>query len=217
MRILNICLILIFCRNHCFNYFDLYHVWSAILRKGFLSIFIPFTLLGPMYGQEKLPIHLSKSKIQWLGEYTFFFGGHEGTIDLNEGYITRNGDLITGGTFAIDMNTITNTDIKKEDSNQSLVDHLKGSDFFDVQNFPFANLKITDVSYENETRLKIFADLTIRGITEPIDFRAEYLHELSQIKAKFKIDRRRWNINYTSKFRNSAISDAIGFIVELSF
>jgi len=135
---------------------------------------------------------------------------------FKEGYVTKEGDNLTGGSFIIDMNSIKNTDLKDKDPNERLVDHLKESDFFDVKNFPLTELTITDVHYEDKARMKIFADLTIKGITEPISFIAEYQISTSHITAKFKIDRRRWNINYTSKWKDSSISDAIGFLIELS-
>ena len=33
---------------------------------------------------------------------------------------------------------------------------------------------------------------------------------------RFKIDRKEWNVNYKSKFKNGAISDAIGFEVTIN-
>ena len=35
------------------------------------------------------------------------------------------------------------------------------------------------------------------------------------MKTRFKIDRKRWNVNYKSKFKDGAISDAIGFEVSI--
>ncbi|WP_353780003.1 YceI family protein [Winogradskyella sp. 3972H.M.0a.05] len=160
---------------------------------------------------EKLDIDITKSQLKWIGEYTFYFGGHEGIVDFKEGYFIKNGDVITGGKFVIDMHSIACTDNGEIDRDSGLVDHLKDEDFFEVNNFPEATMVITNVSYENNTRLKIFANLTIKGITHAINFRAEVDYEKEELIAKFKIDRQRWGIDYNSKLRDGAISDAIGF------
>jgi polyisoprenoid-binding protein YceI len=186
------------------------------MKTVLLVIVITICSILRSYGQEHLKIDNSKSEIKWSGEYTFYFGGHDGTISFSEGYFIKNNDVITGGEFIIDMNSIVCDDIKKEDANESLVDHLKDPDFFDVAKFPTAKIAITEVHYIDSTQMKVYADLTIKGITKPISFQAEVDFETKQMTTKFKIDRMLWNISYNSKMRDGAISDAIGFEVRLS-
>lgn len=166
--------------------------------------------------QKKLDINIEKSNIHWYGYYTFYFGGHDGNINIKEGHLIKTGDKITGGEFVIDMNTITNLDIKKADANASLVDHLKDPDFFDVAKHPEAKLVFKEVKYHDATHMKVTADLTIKGKTNPIEFQAEVNFENKQMTTRFKIDRMKWNVSYNSKMRDGAISDAIGFEVTLS-
>ena len=170
---------------------------------------------------ETLKIDTSKSELKWTGEYAFYFGGHQGTVEFKEGYFLKNNGVIIGGEFILDMNSIVSTDNGKIDKNSGLVKHLKNQDFFEVDKFPLAKLEITGVSYNDETSIKIFANLTIKEITLPIDFRAEVDYEKEQLTTKFKIDRTRWNINYNSKeiegkLKDGLISDAIGFEVKLN-
>ncbi|MGK0325541.1 MAG: polyisoprenoid-binding protein YceI [Polaribacter sp.] len=166
--------------------------------------------------QEKLNINSTKSTIKWIGEYTFYFGGHDGNITFKEGYFIKTKDVITGGEFVIDMNTITNNDIEKSSkANENLVNHLKEPDFFDVKKYPLGTLKITKVAYSNTNEARIEADLTLKGITESINFRAEFDYKEKEMKTRFKIDRKKWNVNYKSKMKDSAISDAIGFEVSI--
>lgn len=170
---------------------------------------------------ETLKIDTSKSEIKWTGEYAFYFGGHDGTISFKEGYFIKNKNVIIGGEFIIDMHSILNTDIKEEEANEDLVNHLKNEDFFDVKKFPTAKLIFTSVSYHNTTTMKIYANLTIKDVTLPINFRAEVDYELKQMTTKFKIDRTLWNIKYNSKeiegnLKDGLISDAIGFEVTLA-
>lgn len=166
--------------------------------------------------QEKLNINISKSSIHWEGYYLFYFGGHDGNIQFKKGHFIKTGDRITGGEFLIDMNSMTNLDLDKEDAKESLINHLKDPDFFDVANHPEAKLVFTKVEYNSPTEMKVSADLTIKGNTHPISFNAKVDFEKEQLTTKFKIDRMRWDISYNSKMRDGAISDAIGFDVTIN-
>ncbi|OSY88542.1 hypothetical protein WH52_07285 [Tenacibaculum holothuriorum] len=165
--------------------------------------------------QEKVEINIEKSTIKWIGEYTFYFGGHDGFINFKEGYFIKTDKVITGGEFIIDMNSIVNTDIKEKSPRENLVDHLKKPDFFDVKKYPLAKLVITKVEYSDKTHARIEANLTVKEITKPINFRVEFNYDKKKMKTRFKIDRKKWNVNYQSKFKDSAISDAIGFEVSI--
>lgn len=178
----------------------------------FLILNAPF-----ISAQEKLEIDTSKSKIKWIGEYTFYFGGHEGFIKIKEGHFIKTDHKISGGEFVIDMHSISCKDIDKADANESLVNHLKDPDFFDVEKYPIATLKITSVKYHDQTKMEIEADLTIKQITNSITFQAEVDFNKKEFYSKFKIDRMLWEISYNSNIRDGAISDAIGFEVNLNW
>lgn len=181
------------------------------MKKNIIAI-ICFACISTIgNAQEKLEINITKSSIQWMGELTFSFGGHEGNINFKEGYFIKTGDLITGGEFIIDMNSITNSDIKTKEANENLVRHLKEAVFFDVIKFPSSKLVITKVEYFENNYVTIKANLTIKGITKPIKFNAIVDYEEKNLITKFKIDRKAWNVNYKSKMKDSAISDGIGF------
>ncbi len=123
--------------------------------------------------------------------------------------------MLIGGEFIIDMNSMSNTDIKEKRGKDSLVQHLKEPDFFDVKKYPLAKLAITSVEYFEDKTMRFNANLTIKGITKPIRFNATPNYEEKSLTTRFKIDRKKWNINYKSKFKDSAISDGIGFEVSL--
>ncbi len=174
-----------------------------------------FSVLGS-FAQEKIKVDRTKSIVKWSAEYTFYFGGHAGTIHVSEGHLLKTNEKITGGFFKIDMNTIDNTDIDNAESRKDLVNHLKNEDFFDVKKYPTAMLTITQVHYRDNVHLEVKADLTIKGITLPIEFQAEISADRAKVNSKFKIDRTRWGVNYNNNLKDSAISDAIGFEVTLS-
>lgn len=190
------------------------------MKKRTLLALIALVLIANSYAQKKeienLEIDIKKSELKWSGEYAFYFGGHNGTISFKEGYFIKSNNVITGGEFIIDMNSIMCNDIEDDEANESLVNHLKNEDFFNVKEFKTAKLVITSVDYHNDTQMKVNANLTIKGITLPVNFQAEVNYEKQQMTSKFKIDRQRWGIDYNSKLRDGAISDGIGFEVILS-
>jgi polyisoprenoid-binding protein YceI len=149
------------------------------------------------------------------GELTFHFGGHDGFINFKEGYFIKTKDVITGGEFIIDMNSIINSDIKEKEGKDNLVKHLKDPDFFDVKKHPLARLVITSVEYFEDKSMRIKANLTLKDITKPIRFDARPNYQEKSLTAKFKIDRKKWNVNYKSKMKDYAISDAIGFEITI--
>lgn len=185
------------------------------MKKIIITILCVTCLSTFSAAQEKLDIDISKSTIKWFGEYTFHFGGHYGFITFTKGYFIKTKDVITGGEFIVDMNAITNTDIETEKANKSLVNHLKEPDFFDVKKYPIAKLKITSVEYFEDTSMRFHANLSLKGITKPIQFNATPNYQEKSITTKFKIDRKAWNVSYQSEFKNSLISDAIGFEVHI--
>lgn len=183
------------------------------MKKVILCI-LATTLMGSnLFSQEKLAINTKKSTIKWIGELTFNFGGHDGYINFKEGHFIKENKVITGGEFIIDMNSMTNTDIKEQRGKDGLIKHLKEPDFFDVKKYPTAKLSITSVEYFEDKTMRIYANLTIKGITNPIKFYAKPNYQEESLSARFKIDRKIWGVNYQSKFKNSFISDAIGFEV----
>ena len=106
------------------------------MKKIIITIICITCLSTINNAQEKLHININKSTIKWIGELTFHFGGHDGYINFKEGYFIKSKDVITGGEFIIDMNSITNSDIKEKRGKDSLVKHLMESDFFDVEKHP---------------------------------------------------------------------------------
>lgn len=186
-----------------------------MMKKVIITLIGTVFLLTVSHAQDRLKIDPAKSTVKWIGEYSFYFGGHEGTIDIMDGYFLKT-DVITGGTFTIDMTSILSTDMEPSEAKDNLEKHLKDEDFFDTKTYPVALITITDVQYGSNDGIHFKADLTIKGITNPIKFNATADYASESITTKFRIDRRRWNVNYTSKLRDSAISDAIGFEIKLS-
>jgi polyisoprenoid-binding protein YceI len=52
--------------------------------------------------------------------------------------------------------------------------HLKSGDFFEIEKFPKATFKSTQVVEKGEGKLQIVGDLTVRGVTKPVTLEASY-------------------------------------------
>ena len=143
-------------------------------------------------------VNTKNSKLIWTGSKPT--GSHTGTIDIVSGFLTFDHGNFVGGTFSIDMNTILCTDIASESKSNYFVSHLKDEDFFDVEKFSDANLKITKVFKIDDRNYSVLADLTIKGITNPIAFEAEVTGNGNSFVAasKFTIDRTKWGVEYKS-------------------
>lgn len=183
------------------------------MKKVFLLLLMTLITSAAISSQEKLTINTKKSTIKWIGELVFYFRGHDGYINFKEGFFIKNGDAITGGEFIIDMDSMTNSDIKEQEGKDMLIKHLKDSDFFDVSKYPLAKLVFTKVEYSNANNAHIKANLTLKGITKPIHFDVKFDYVKKEMSSRFKINRRDWNVNYTNKMKDGAVSDAIGFEV----
>ena len=94
-----------------------------------------------IFGINAQKINIQKSTLEWIGKK--IGGQHNGKIQLNSGEIKLANNKIESGSFYIDMNSITCTDLKDDGYNQKLVGHLKSDDFFGVDKYPTANFKIT--------------------------------------------------------------------------
>ncbi len=52
--------------------------------------------------------------------------------------------------------------------------HLRSSDFFDVEKYPHILFKSTKIEVAGSTLLKVHGDLTLHGVTRPVLLHAEY-------------------------------------------
>ena len=146
---------------------------------------------------DNVRVNADSSTIKWIGSKVA--SSHEGNVSISKGVLSIDHGTLVGGEIAIDMRTITNTDMEGR-RKQKLESHLKNEDFFNVEAFPLAIIKITRSVKSKGNMYKILADLTIKGITHPITFEADVNINGANFlaKAKIKIDRTKWGIKYGS-------------------
>jgi len=171
-----------------------------------LAIFLSCSLIAQREGSEKVEIDLRQSKLEWTGKK--LGGEHYGEIQLTSGYLLIDKKKLTGGSFEMDMASITCVDITDAKSNKRLVDHLKSEDFFSVTRFPTSSFVITKVEYKSAEEYVVTGDLTIKGKTNPTKFTARVYTTNSQTVAEAKLvfDRS----NYEVKFGSQSFFDNLG-------
>ena len=171
-------------------------------------------------GSEKyVLIDTKESVVTWRGYNLNGLNSQTGYVYISKGeLLIENGELM-GGIVEVDMNTIED---KKHGRDNKLVNHLKDSDFFEVEKFPFSTIAITRVASINNENKKVTGNLTIKGITHPVTFPAQVEIKEGTVKAngKLVIDRTLWDVRYKSgKFydnlANQAMSDSIEFHMEI--
>jgi polyisoprenoid-binding protein YceI len=135
----------------------------------------------------------AKTTLQWLGEKVL--GQHTGTIKLKDGWLVLNNNKIVSGEFNIDM-----ASIKDSESNAMLEKHLKSDDFFGVEKFPIAKLVLTSSDLFDKGTATVTGSLTIKGVTNPIQFKAllQKKDEGTWFYSNIVIDRTKFNIRYGS-------------------
>jgi hypothetical protein len=155
----------------------------------------------------------SSSLLVWTG--SALGKAHFGTVDF-EGSLGASDGKLMSGLLIFDMRTINTQDLVGS-SKEKLDNHLKNKDFFNIEQFPSAQLAIKSFDGEN-----LIGDLTIKEITKEITFPAELKIKTNSIigKANFTINRTDYGILYNSGnffdiTEDFIISDEIDFKVSI--
>lgn len=186
--------------------------------KNFKTIALAFVVFASLsVTAQTKKIDVATSSIEWLGKKVT--GQHNGTVNFKEGSLTFKGNALKGGTFTVDMNSLTATDLQGEYQGK-LNGHLKADDFFGTANFPTATLVFKKIGSKAKDVYTVTADLTIKGITKPVTF--DMTVNGNTATTTFNIDRTKYDIKYGSKsffdsIGNKAINDEFELKVTLKF
>ena len=160
---------------------------------------------------------IKESSIEWTGKKVI--GAHQGTINLANGHLNMNGNDLVGGVFVADMTSIAVTDLEAGKGKEDLEGHLKSDDFFGVATHPTATVEITSAE-KSEVGYAVKANITIKGITEAIEF--DLNMDESSASTILKIDRTKFGVRYGSgtffdNLGDKAISDIFELKINLKF
>jgi polyisoprenoid-binding protein YceI len=163
-------------------------------------------------------INVEKSKIEWVGKKVT--GAHNGTINFSSGTLVFEGKKLKGGSFEVNMNTITVLDLEAGKGKEKLEGHLKADDFFGVDKHSTAKLEFKKIADQGNGTYTITADLTIKNITQPVTFELGVSDE--RVRTTFMVDRTKYDIKYGSgsffdNLGDKAINDNFELTVALYF
>ncbi|WP_369752188.1 YceI family protein [Flavobacterium sp. WC2409] len=162
-------------------------------------------------------VDASASTISWVGKKVT--GQHNGTVNLKDGALVFKGAKLVGGTFTVDMTSLTSTDLSGEYQGK-LNGHLKSEDFFGTEKFPTSTLVFKKIGAKAKNVYTVTADLTIKGITKPVTF--DIAVNGNTATTAFNVDRTKYDIKYGSgsifdNLGDKAISDEFELAVALKF
>ena len=147
------------------------------------------------------PLHSSVGfEVKHLGISTCRggFGEFDGTITIGGGGLEGVEGTIEVGSIDI--------------SDEQLAGHLRSPDFFDVEAHPQARFVSTAVEREGDGRYRLHGDLTLRGVTNPVELEVTVEGtgvdgaggERIALSAIGELDRTAYGISWNSRLANGA-------------
>ena len=128
------------------------------------------------------------SALTWTGHAEAGSWAPQGSIRLREGSVLAEGQHVRAARVVVDMATITH---EKAD----LAEHLRGADFFDVNQYPTAVFELTEFKGGQAK-----GTLTLKGVTKPIIFPVTVAPAPGglRLRGTASLDRTQFGINYNS-------------------
>jgi polyisoprenoid-binding protein YceI len=103
--------------------------------------------------------------------------------------------------------------------------HLRSADFLDVENHPTITFESTRIENSDPDRLRIYGDLTIRGVTKEVVLLAEVSEEIRDpwgnvkrgVTASTRIDRKEFGVSWNAVMDTGGVvvADMIDITIEL--
>ena len=166
-----------------------------------ITTILIFTTLS-INAQEKL-LNIESSVIRWYGE-EITGKQHYGDLKFSSGNIQINNKIVSSGNFIVNMNSLTVEDLSGG-GKKRLEGHLRSSAFFGVSDHPQASLNISSmIEIDGDSQI-LDGELTIKGITHPINFSIK-LNSENNASALLVFDRSKYDV----RFRSGSFFDELG-------
>lgn len=187
-----------------------------LITKIFCALIVSLTLLGAtphtvdtVHSAVGFSVkHLMITNVK--GEFTKF----DGEIDFN--YKTKTFNKIVG---VIEANSV-DTGIEKRDN------HLRSADFFYADKFPQIKFEMKSYKKISDNQGKAIGDITIRGVTKPIELDVEEIGTVKDLKGqnrvgftlKGKLNRIDFGLKWNKalEFGGIAVGEEVKITVEIS-
>ena len=169
-------------------------------------------------------LDVKNSKLLWKAKKVN--GGHNGYVLFRSGEIkTLTPGKYDSGDFNIHMNSIVVVDQLMPKENREVEGVVKAGNFFAVALYPMARMRVKTIAPTGKVnQYKVSGDLTIKGVTKPLEFLAMFTRSGKTLNtvADFKIDRTKWGINYKSAsffgdLKDELIADDIEISLRMHF
>jgi len=169
-------------------------------------------------------LDVKNSKLFWKAKKVN--GGHNGYVLFQSGQLKAlTPGKLESGEFNIYMNSIVVVDQLMPKDNREVEGVVKAGNFFAVTLYPTAKMRvITIVPTGKLNQYKVRGNLTIKGVTKPLEFLAMMTRSGNSLSAlaDFKIDRTKWGINYKSgsffgDLKDELIEDDIEISLKMLF
>lgn len=171
--------------------------------------------------QKKWTIDPAHSEVQFKVKH-LVISTVTGNFKTFEGTATTEEDTFQNGsiTVTIDAQSI-NTNNEQRDG------HLKSAEFFDVENTPKIIIKTTSIRQTDDDEYIIQADLTMKGVTKPVEFKAEYGGIVTDgygqtkvgLEVRGKLNRKDFGLNWNAVIEGGGltVSEEVKLIANLQF
>ncbi|MFD2601063.1 YceI family protein [Flavobacterium suzhouense] len=170
---------------------------------------------------KKWSIDPSHSEIQFKVKH-LVISTVTGSFDEFSGEATTPENTFEGGEIAVKINaTSINTNNAQRDG------HLKSADFFETEGHPEINIKTTSIKKIDDDEYAIVADVTMRGVTKAIEFKAEYGGTANDaygntkvgLEVKGKLNRKDFGLNWNAVVEGGGltVSEEVKLIANLQF
>ena len=157
---------------------------------------ITLTLISISFSySQSLTANKTQSLIRWYGE-ELTGKTHFGNLSFKEGQIELQDGLIIGGNFVVNMTSLSVEDLSGG-AKARLEGHLRSDDFFSVDKYPEATLKITQKAKIEGDVQKLYGELTIKGTKHAVDF-SIILVDKKTATANLTFDRSKYNVRFRS-------------------
>ena len=141
--------------------------------------------LDPTHTEIGFSVRHLVSKVR--GKFTGFEGSLVTAADITASSVN----------VSVDLSTIDTGTAGRDD-------HLRSADFFEVENHPKMTFVSTGVAQKSDTDFVVTGDLTIKGVSKPVELKVEFLGEGGDpwggtrvgIEATTEISRKEFGIDF---------------------